>query len=80
MAVPSSVAGNVLTTVGMTYFRSALAAKQDKGRHIAALHQMAENIEANVLALEQQRSRRRAGELHEDLRNSPGAHGSGASA
>jgi IclR family mhp operon transcriptional activator len=80
LAVPIRRGRNVLATVGMTYFRSALTAKQDKGRYIAALQQMAEDIKANVLALERQRSRRHARELHQEVGNSRVPHGSGASA
>lgn len=63
----------------MRAWKSATA-KRDKGRYIAALQQMAENIETNVLALERQRLRHHARESHEEARYSRGAHGSGASA
>lgn len=80
LAVPIRRGQNVPATVSLTYFRSAFTAKRDKGRYVAAVHQMAENIEANVLALERQRSRRYAGEVHQKIGSSRGPHGSGAGA
>lgn len=59
LAVPIKRGKDVLATIGVTYFRSAMPTKQARERYIPALWEMADNIANSVKALERQ-SRRRA--------------------
>jgi IclR family transcriptional regulator, mhp operon transcriptional activator len=58
LAVPIKRGANVLATIGVTYFRSAMAAKQARERYVPALWDMAANIANSVTALERQSRRR----------------------
>ena len=58
LAVPIKRGKDVLATIGVTYFRSAMATKQARERYVPALWEMADNIANSVAALEQQSRRR----------------------
>lgn len=54
VAVPIMQGADVLATVGFTYFRSVVPARRARGAYVAALQEMAENIEKSAAALERQ--------------------------
>jgi IclR family mhp operon transcriptional activator len=58
LAVPIKRGKDVLATVGMTYFRSVMSAKEAHGIYVPALQTMAENIARSVAALDRQSARR----------------------
>lgn len=58
LAVPIKRGKDVLATIGMTYFRSAMPAEQAWKRYVPALWEMADNIASSVTALERQSRRR----------------------
>lgn len=58
LAVPIKQGKDVLATVGMTFFRSAIAVREARARYVPALWEMAENIAKSVAALDRQARRR----------------------
>lgn len=57
LAVPIMRGKDVLATVGMTYFRSVMSAKEAHGKYVPALQEMAKNIERSAAALDRQSRR-----------------------
>jgi IclR family mhp operon transcriptional activator len=58
LAVPIMRGKNVLASVGLTYFRSVMSAKEAHGRYVSALQELAANISKSVVALDRQSVRR----------------------